>query len=79
MKTVISDRMVFVGGSRVPAGTLFNVDDDAKLEPGMAEVGKPEAKAAEPEKKDEPKTLAEVAAAEAKAAEPKGAKGQARV
>lgn len=78
MKTVISDQMVFVGGSRVPAGTPFEVEDDAKLEPGMTEVSKPAAKA-EPKAKDEPKTLAEVAAAEAKAAEPKGAKGQARV
>lgn len=79
MKTVISDRMVFVGGSRVPAGTPFEVEDDAKLEPGMTEVDKPKAKSAEPKAKDEPKTLSEVAAAEAKAAEPKGAKGQARV
>lgn len=77
---VISDRMVFIGGSRVPAGTPFDVEDDAKLEPGMAEVSKPEAKAAEPKGKGkEPKTLAEVAAADAKAAEPKGAEGQARV
>ena len=79
MKTVISDRMVFVGGSRVPAGTPFEVEDDAKLEPGMTEVDKPEAKAAEPKQKAEPKTLSELAAAEAKSAEPKGAKGQARV
>lgn len=79
MKTVISDQMVFIGGSRVPAGTPFEVEDDAKLEPGMTEVDKPKAKAAEPKSKDEPKTLAEVAAAEAKAAEPKGAKGRARV
>lgn len=79
MKTVISDRMVFVGGSRVPAGTPFEVEDDANLEPGMAEVGKPKAKGAEPEAKGEPKTLADVAAADAKGAEPKGAKGQARV
>jgi hypothetical protein len=79
---VISDRMVFVGGSRVPAGTPFDVVDDAKLEPGMTEVGKPKAKAkAEPkaEPKDEPKTLADITAADAKAAEPKGAEGQARV
>jgi hypothetical protein len=75
---VISDRMVFVGGSRVPAGTPFEVEDDAKLEAGMTEVDKPEAKA-KAEAKAEPQTLAEVAAAEAKAAEPKGAKGQARV
>lgn len=74
---VIADRMVFIGGSRVPAGTPFEVADDAKLEPGMTEVSKPAAKA-EP-KPTEPKTLAEVGAAEAKAAEPKGAKGQARV
>jgi hypothetical protein len=77
---VICDRMVFVGGSRIPAGTPFEVADDSKLEPGMAEVGKPEAKAAEPKGKGkEPKTLAEMAAAGAKAAEPKGAEGQARV
>lgn len=79
MKTVISDQMVFVGGSRVPAGQPFEVEDDAKLEPGMTEVDKPKAKAAEPKLKGEPQTLAELAAAEAKAAEPKGAKGQARV
>jgi hypothetical protein len=79
MKTVISDQMVFIGGSRVPAGTPFEVEDDAKLESGMTEVDKPAAKAAEPKPKDEPKTLAEIGAAEAKAAEPKGAKGQARV
>jgi hypothetical protein len=79
MKKVIADRMVFVGGSRVAAGTPFEVEDDAALEPGMAEVDKPKAKAAEPKAKAEPKTLAEVAAADAKAAEPKGAEGQARV
>jgi hypothetical protein len=77
MKTVICDRMVFIGGSRVPAGTPFEVEDDAKLEDGMAEVSKPKAKASEP--KEEPETLAELAAAEAKASEPKGAKGQERV
>ncbi len=78
MKTVIYDQVVFVGGSRVPAGTPFKVPDDAKLEPGMTEVDKPEAKA-EAVANSDPQTLAEVAAAEVKAAEPKGAKGQARV
>jgi hypothetical protein len=78
MKTVIADQMVFVGGSRVPAGVPFEVEDDAKLEPGMVEVEKPKAKSAKAES-SEPQTLAEVAAADAKATEPKGAKGQARV
>lgn len=78
MKTVICDRMVFVGGSRVPAGKPFKVPKDAKLEPGMTEVEMPEAKA-EAEATSEPQTLAEVTAADVKAAEPKGAKGQARV
>jgi hypothetical protein len=75
---VIADRMVFIGGSRVPAGTPFDVADDAKLEPGMTEVDKPKAKAKD-EAKEEPKTMADITAADAKAAEPKGAKGQARV
>ena len=76
---VIADRMVFVGGSRIPAGTPFEVADDATLEPGMAEVDKPQAKSAKAEPKAEPQTLADITAADAKAAEPKGAKGQARV
>ena len=78
MKLVISDRMVFVGGSRVPAGTPFEVEDDAKLEDGMTFVDQPKAKAAKADG-GEPKTLSDITAAEAKAAEPKGAKGQARV
>lgn len=78
MKTVIADRMVFINGTRVPAGTPFEVPDKAKLEPGMAyvEKRKAEAKATAP---GEPQTLAEVAAAEAEGTEPKGAEGQARV
>jgi hypothetical protein len=78
MKLVISDRMVFVGGSRVPAGTPFEVEDDATLEPGMAFMDKPKAKSVKADV-GEPKTLSDITAAEAKAAEPKGAKGQGRV
>lgn len=80
MAFVIADRMVFIGDSRVPAGTPFEVPDGAKLEEGMTLVDKPKVKA-KPKAKatDEPQTLAEVATAEAKGAEPKGAEGQARV
>ena len=35
---VTHTKMVFSGGSRVPAGTPFEVADDAVLEPGMVKV-----------------------------------------
>lgn len=35
---VTHTRMVFIGGSRVPAGTPFEVADDAVLETGMVKV-----------------------------------------